>query len=93
MQREKWLRDQTIIEIRCMRFTRFVQREGVRGLYAGYWACMSVHTFFSAFSFFFYERLKNNGGYAQMQARIVRFQVLSLSHSEWLHLSLIHWIL
>ncbi|KAL0583664.1 hypothetical protein ABG067_006477, partial [Albugo candida] len=35
-----------------------VQREGVRGLYAGYWACMSVDTFFSAFSFFFYERLK-----------------------------------
>nr|CCA23636.1 PREDICTED: hypothetical protein [Albugo laibachii Nc14] len=37
-----------------------VQREGLRGLYAGYWACMSVDTFFSAFSFFFYENLKQH---------------------------------
>lgn len=35
-----------------------VRSEGVRGLYAGYSACLSVDTFFSAFSFLFYETLK-----------------------------------
>ncbi|CAH0513907.1 unnamed protein product [Peronospora belbahrii] len=33
--------------------------EGLRGLYAGYLACLSVDTFFSAFSFLFYENLKH----------------------------------
>lgn len=36
-----------------------VRSEGVRGLYAGYSACLSVDTFFSAFSFLFYETLKH----------------------------------
>ncbi|RLN45597.1 hypothetical protein BBJ28_00016381, partial [Nothophytophthora sp. Chile5] len=35
-----------------------VRSEGVRGLYAGYSACLSVDTFFSAFSFLFYETIK-----------------------------------
>ncbi|KAK1940851.1 putative S-adenosylmethionine carrier 2 [Phytophthora citrophthora] len=37
-----------------------LRSEGVRGLYAGYSACLSVDTFFSAFSFLFYETLKEN---------------------------------
>ena len=36
-----------------------VRSEGVRGLYSGYSACLSVDTFYSAFSFLFYETLKN----------------------------------
>uniref|UniRef100_A0AAV1USS6 Mitochondrial carrier protein n=1 Tax=Peronospora matthiolae TaxID=2874970 RepID=A0AAV1USS6_9STRA len=36
-----------------------VQSEGLRGLYAGYSACLGVDTFFSAFSFLFYETLKH----------------------------------
>jgi len=36
-----------------------LRSEGVRGLYAGYSACLSVDTFFSAFSFLFYETLKH----------------------------------
>lgn len=35
-----------------------LRSEGVRGLYSGYSACLSVDTFFSAFSFLFYETLK-----------------------------------
>lgn len=35
-----------------------VRSEGVRGLYQGYSACLSVDTFFSAFSFVFFETFK-----------------------------------
>ncbi|TDH74391.1 uncharacterized protein CCR75_005089 [Bremia lactucae] len=35
-----------------------IRSEGLRGLYAGYSACLSVDTFFSAFSFLFYETFK-----------------------------------
>lgn len=35
-----------------------LRSEGVRGLYSGYSACVSVDTIFSAFSFLFYESLK-----------------------------------
>lgn len=42
-----------------------VRSEGVRGLYSGYSACLSVDTFYSAFSFLFYETLK-----AQYKKRI-----------------------
>lgn len=43
-----------------------VRSEGVRGLYSGYSACLSVDTFYSAFSFLFYETLK--GKYKQYVA-------------------------
>ncbi|CEG41959.1 mitochondrial carrier (bou s-adenosylmethionine carrier) [Plasmopara halstedii] len=36
-----------------------LRSEGARGLYVGYSACLSVETFFSAFSFLFYETLKD----------------------------------
>ncbi|CAI5737768.1 unnamed protein product [Hyaloperonospora brassicae] len=39
--------------------TSIIRSEGLRGLYAGYSACLGVDTFFSAFSFLFYETLKH----------------------------------
>ncbi|CAI5728201.1 unnamed protein product [Peronospora destructor] len=36
-----------------------LRSEGLRGLYSGYSACLSVDTFFSAFSFLFYEKMKH----------------------------------
>ncbi|GLE11271.1 hypothetical protein PINS_up023637 [Pythium insidiosum] len=43
-----------------------LRSEGIRGLYTGYAACLSVDTFFSAFSFLFYETMKH--GYRQYVA-------------------------
>ncbi|KAJ0394910.1 hypothetical protein P43SY_009098 [Pythium insidiosum] len=43
-----------------------LRSEGVRGLYTGYAACLSVDTFFSAFSFLFYETMKH--GYREFVA-------------------------
>lgn len=37
-----------------------LRSEGVRGLYSGYSACLSVDTFFSAFSFLCYESFKTS---------------------------------
>ncbi|TMW59214.1 hypothetical protein Poli38472_007359 [Pythium oligandrum] len=41
-------------------FLSIVSSEGIRGLYSGYSACLSVDTFFSAFSFLFYETIKQS---------------------------------
>ncbi|DAZ95215.1 TPA: hypothetical protein N0F65_013060 [Lagenidium giganteum] len=38
--------------------TSIIRSEGLRGLYTGYSACLSVDTFYSAFQFLFYETLK-----------------------------------